>query len=350
MPLFPVQYRTTRWKRIAAALTCLSLLPITAPVAVEQIEVALAASTLYVDGSLGANCTSGNYSVASRACSGSDGNAYTTVNGGIAASASGDTLLVRAGTYGETKVISAVPVREASFHINKALTLRAYTGEEVVLTYDPDNLPNEDTQVSKIVFIDANNVTLDGFTIPGTKLIGDNPSYDTDVSVLLNGNVANITIKNNKIYNFGHAGIKAGALTGPVTIEHNEFSGGFDFRDHGMYFTDSSSHPKVIRYNYFHDISGYGIHLYNGENGTSCTDGGANYFEIYGNVFHDIMYGSAILLGGAFNTVYNNTIFANSKQATQVGGIHFWKGESHDNVVKNNIIWGNTSAPDILME
>ena len=37
------------------------------------------AANIYVDKTLSANCTSGNYSTQSRTCSGSDGKAYTTI-------------------------------------------------------------------------------------------------------------------------------------------------------------------------------------------------------------------------------------------------------------------------------
>ena len=57
--------------------------------------------TRYADGSLSSNCTSGNYSIANRNCTGSDGNAYKSLQDASNASAAGDTILVRsfAGIY-----------------------------------------------------------------------------------------------------------------------------------------------------------------------------------------------------------------------------------------------------------
>src|SRR4029077_18524151 len=61
-------------------------------------------ATHYVDGQMSGNCTTGNYSIARRNCTGSDGNAYGTATGlqTVASVVSaGDTVYVRAfaGTY-----------------------------------------------------------------------------------------------------------------------------------------------------------------------------------------------------------------------------------------------------------
>ncbi len=56
---------------------------------------------VYLDPQLTADC-SGNYSVAQRACSGSDGAAYHTLAGSYAGRQPGDTVYLRGGTYSET--------------------------------------------------------------------------------------------------------------------------------------------------------------------------------------------------------------------------------------------------------
>lgn len=57
------------------------------------------AATRYIDITLVSNCTSGNYSIASRNCTGSDGNAYNTIAAGVTPTVAGDTLYLRGGTY-----------------------------------------------------------------------------------------------------------------------------------------------------------------------------------------------------------------------------------------------------------
>src|SRR4030095_7072409 len=56
------------------------------------------AATIYIDGSMGADCTSGNYSIASRNCTGSAGNAYNDIQAALTASAASDTIYFRSGS------------------------------------------------------------------------------------------------------------------------------------------------------------------------------------------------------------------------------------------------------------
>lgn len=53
-------------------------------------------ATIYIDNTLGGTC-SGNYSIASKNCSGSDGNAYNNVNSALGASGTNDTIYFRGG-------------------------------------------------------------------------------------------------------------------------------------------------------------------------------------------------------------------------------------------------------------
>lgn len=57
------------------------------------------AATIYIDASMVGDCTSGNYSIANRNCTGSDGRGYNDIAAARAASANGDTIYLRAGTH-----------------------------------------------------------------------------------------------------------------------------------------------------------------------------------------------------------------------------------------------------------
>jgi hypothetical protein len=50
------------------------------------------AATIYIDALMGSDCTSGNYSIVNRNCTGSNGNAYNDVQAAYAASAANDTI------------------------------------------------------------------------------------------------------------------------------------------------------------------------------------------------------------------------------------------------------------------
>ena len=57
-------------------------------------------ATLYIDGTLTSNCTTGTYSIVNRTCdSGADGNAYPTIAAALSASAANDTMRFRPGSY-----------------------------------------------------------------------------------------------------------------------------------------------------------------------------------------------------------------------------------------------------------
>lgn len=57
------------------------------------------ATTRYVDITLVSDCTSSNYSISARTCTGIDGNAYNTIAKGVTPTVAGDTLYLRSGTY-----------------------------------------------------------------------------------------------------------------------------------------------------------------------------------------------------------------------------------------------------------
>lgn len=56
-------------------------------------------AVIYVDNVLSNNCTAGNYSISNRSCSGSDGNAWRSIQEAINAMTPGDTIYMRGGTY-----------------------------------------------------------------------------------------------------------------------------------------------------------------------------------------------------------------------------------------------------------
>ncbi|KKS88026.1 MAG: Fibronectin type III domain-like protein, partial [Parcubacteria group bacterium GW2011_GWC1_43_11] len=85
------------------------------------------AATSYIDGALSGDCT-GNYSVSSRNCTGSNGNAYITVSTGVGAASAGDTINIRAGTYA---INGSVTV---NFSSAATTTIQAYNSENVTLT------------------------------------------------------------------------------------------------------------------------------------------------------------------------------------------------------------------------
>jgi hypothetical protein len=77
-------------------------------------EPAATTGDIFVDGTLVNNCTSGNYSIQNRNCSGSDGNAYRTLREGVNAMGEGDIVLIRGDNYSDSSTITLPNRRNAA--------------------------------------------------------------------------------------------------------------------------------------------------------------------------------------------------------------------------------------------
>ncbi len=85
------------------------------------------AQTIYVDNQLTADCT-GNYSIANRDCSGSDGDAYKTIQRAANAATAGTQVLIRGGVYSE----QLSPKNSGTE--NNYITFKSYNGELAEIT------------------------------------------------------------------------------------------------------------------------------------------------------------------------------------------------------------------------
>lgn len=101
----------------------------------------------YADNQASAAPCTGNYSIANRTCTGSDGNSYATIQAAVNAASAGDTVYVRTGTYPEELNTTVNGGNESG-----RITIRNYGSESVTVTQ---------------VDIDHNYNTIQGFTILG---------------------------------------------------------------------------------------------------------------------------------------------------------------------------------------
>ncbi|MBN2331448.1 MAG: right-handed parallel beta-helix repeat-containing protein [Candidatus Aenigmarchaeota archaeon] len=106
----------------------------------EVDEVEILENAIYVDNQLTADCV-GTYSIASRDCSGSDGDAYDTPQEAADVTAPGDTVYFRNGTYYErTTTQSKKPVLHILTSGTEAnpITYKNYNNEEAIIqAWDP---------------------------------------------------------------------------------------------------------------------------------------------------------------------------------------------------------------------
>ena len=107
--------------------------------------------TRYADGQLSSNCTSGNYSIAKRDCTGKDGNAYKSLQDASNASAPGDTILVRSfsGIYTGTGEHGQVMPKPGTSVTNRTI-LWGYQNELPIIN-----------GLSEAHFVHAKNLILD---------------------------------------------------------------------------------------------------------------------------------------------------------------------------------------------
>ena len=159
------------------------------------------------------------------------------------------------------------------------------------------------------------------YTAPGINVVDDfsgiaigNPSGGSEL----------IIIDNCRISGFSHCAVK-----GPFQwwIKNSYFDDvGTDWHDHHLYSTGNHEPGKeaIIENNYFGRTTGAAIHLYSDPS--------------YHIVRNNIISGAGkvgVLLSGKNHKVLNNTIF------NSYWGLMFFREECHDNVVKNNLLYGN---------
>lgn len=93
------------------------------------------ATTRYVDITLASDCTSGDYNISARACTGTDGNAYNTIAKGVTPTVAGDTLYLRGGTYPTNQRID-LQLENKSGTASAYMTIAGFPGDsKPVLQY-----------------------------------------------------------------------------------------------------------------------------------------------------------------------------------------------------------------------
>jgi parallel beta-helix repeat protein len=313
--------------------------------------------TIYVDNELTANCLNGNYSLSKGNCSGSDGDAYDTIQEAIDYVANSGrmgkeafTIRVTDGTYllpdpiDNYNLKSGIDVRRLVGTSQHPITLRAHNiawPPKVILRWNVNKITDwndnpvlvnggQGTDHSKY----ANHFILDGF-----ELIGRGRDLNNDgIGNASSDGVAprTFTVRNCKIHDFKYGGIRGGYTW---IVEYNEiYNIGKTLNHHCIYINKNGSknNNSIIRYNLFHDVRGWGVLPYD-----SWAGDHPNGLQMYGNIVWNV--GSNLGGGGGLNIsgdnykVYNNTIF-NSRFGIRIQG-------GADNAdVRNNAVFQSQYA------
>ncbi|MDH4235611.1 MAG: right-handed parallel beta-helix repeat-containing protein [Nitrospira sp.] len=304
------------------------------------------AATRYVDATAGV-CT-GNYSIASRNCTGSDGNSYSTIAAGLTATAAGDTLYVRAGTF-PVQITGTIPSGVSS---SAKTTFAAYTGETVTL-----NPTNAATSTRVILITGQDNIVISGFVINGAGVTSDGIKLDSFSE--------NIEIIGNEIKNAPGQCIYVGRVGGNVIRNNNMHDCGVDGFEHGIYYSAATN--GTIEGNLIHDNAGSGIQMYSESTGTrfrhnkvynncrgaSVTTGSQVIVSYQNNIveFNDIYETGGNCTNGVLvnnanplnTTIRHNSIYCTGNCTYATGaGVKISQGTGA--VVANNIILGYSNA------
>ena len=101
--------------------------------------------TIFVDNQLSSNCPAGNYSIAARSCTGSDGRAYTSITEACDVAGPGDTVSIRAGIYHQGNGAKADVIwPKHSGTAERPIVFKPFNYEAVVIGDDPGgSWPND---------------------------------------------------------------------------------------------------------------------------------------------------------------------------------------------------------------
>lgn len=264
------------------------------------------AAVYYVDGSLPSNCT-GNYSTVNRTCTGTEGNAYNTVQAGVNAAISADDVVyVRTGTY-NGKVSSV-----ASGGSAHPITISRY-GNEVV------TISSAGSTTSTLV-IAHNNITIDGIRFTGTG--------------------------KQQYYPMLQVGLKATHSVG-ITVKNCYFSGGL-YETYGMaVYSDGG----IYEYNEFVGSPNMFVCIHVQGVNNIIRNNTIHNIEDNERIF-DICSGSGVMIKN--NTVYNMTVGAHGAHVDFVQYVGSGMGSSctsHLNgIIEGNLMYASPQAQITTME
>jgi len=271
--------------------------------------------------------------------SGTEALPFRTIQRGINALGSGDTVFVKTGTY--TEGLRDIPSGESW---SSPTTVAAYPGDTVVVNGDWSGYT---------VYIVAHYVVLDRFTLDGS-----NASKET----LLVGTAAHhVRIQDSEIKNSVASGIfvKADYIElVNLAVHHN----GTHDKGHGVYIR--ASHNLIEGCTVYHN-AGWGIHIYDNFTGGTTDENTVRNNIVYENgrdyggrgvgiglytgtgnsAINNLVWGNYIGVAvnyDAVNTrVHNNTVYANHTAGIRIGGGGGDFGPSVGASVRNNIAYLN---------
>jgi hypothetical protein len=288
---------------------------------VSQPQLAGTGVTRYADGQLSSNCTSGNYSIAKRDCTGKDGNAYKSLQDASNASAPGDTILVRSfsGVYTGSGGTCPGCLNDGASYVGQVIPRSGNSSSSTPGTRCTTGCSNIWGYGSEIPVVQG--------LASAQYVYVKNIKFDGAAAAAGAYGVANITFsrfENVEISNHGGHGMGWSEDSDWINLHlhHNGFRADplvdCGYKCHGMYFNRG-----LIDGGEIHNNRGYGIHCYSKCQNTTIRNtrvhhnGGAGILVASnpGNLIHNVVadnnggFGIWLAASGAVadnNTTYNN--------------------------------------------
>ncbi len=312
---------------------------------------------------------------------GSSDNPWRTPNYAIRQLSAGDTLYIKAGTYGSVYVsnikgTATDPITIKNFG-NDVVTIDRFatsTSNRIAMVFnnssyviiDGLNITDSDPDIDKAVGLDPNNAAdkkfLNGIGLNGIKFsdgchhmtVQNSDISHTGSHGILGVNTHNLSIINNLI----HTGIKAVSSYGIYIVgEGNIIRGNKVYQNtgYGLHLATSSAYfnNSIIENNVIYDnggdawlhVSSQSKHV--GEGNLRINYGTGN--TIQNNVlYYSLSYQSKypndnvsdnLVIAANKNTIVNNTMY----NALDVG-VRFHSTRAFDNIFRNNIIWRSRNS------
>ena len=279
-----------------------------------------------------------------------------TINAGIACLASGDTLIIKAGTYNDiiSSLSQAIP---SGSSWNAPTTIKANSGDTVIIHPTGSSFCCAVYLGSGESFIVFDGLIWDGngASTPGGPSFKDGANY--------------IRVQNSEFKNFADSGASSTG-TGFQFVNNKSHNNGTNCPEgaghcHGYYISSSNT---LIEGNDVYNNEGYGIQAYGGSlNGTiirrnrihdNGIGGGAGVgpsagmvlstgtgIQAYNNIIWNNAAGIQIQYGTVNTLVYNNTIYNNTRSAPSTPNYCVYNGsDTSGRIFENNICYQNPAG------
>lgn len=313
-------------------------------------------ATIYVDNNI-SDCA-GNYSIAARACSGSDGYSYNTIQEAVNAANVGDTIYMRGDTYSDSMIVIPQSTAGSAWTTGNYTTLASYPGEWAIL-----NGGSSSTRDAAILGTGLSNWDqgedlaywkFERFEITGSYSNGiwtaGGPQWfqylyihglSNSGSEDIRGGLVSMGARYNIIEYcvFASNGSGSGGNGGHIIIDADQKDSA-----NAAFVPSEAPHSNIIRYNYFYGTTDQGVRMkgdqrfgYNQRDPRSSNNTLWQYKTYGDQIHHNIVEGTAvsIMIGQDFSWVHHNIV---------TGSIEaLGKRDGHP-VLYNQVVSNNTAV------